>query len=173
MLKPYSIYGASGAIGNYLHKLYEDLTIPIERNEVYPESRKVIYLISSTSNRTDGDHLQENINTNLTILLDRLESCREKGIDEFNFISSWFVYGEPSFTTATCCNYNMHVPYFMEGDHCNPKGFYSITKRTAEQIIIEYCNMHNIKWRIMRLANIYGNDSKASQIGRASCRERV
>ena len=40
---------------------------------------------------------------------------------------------------------------------CNPKGFYSITKRAAEQLLISYCETTGMKYRILRLANVVGN----------------
>ena len=50
-----------------------------------------------------------------------------------------------------------------ESDYCDPTGFYSITKRAAEQLIISYCNTFNLKYRILRLTNIIGeNDKKVS-----------
>lgn len=50
-----------------------------------------------------------------------------------------------------------------ETDHCDPRGFYSITKRAAEQMLICYCNTFDINYRIMRMTNIIGGgDIKAS-----------
>ena len=69
----------------------------------------------------------------------------------FNFVSSWFVYGKTESLPAT------------ESSHCNPKGFYSITKRSAEQLLISYCETFGINYRIFRLSNVYGEtDSKVS-----------
>ena len=69
----------------------------------------------------------------------------------FNFISSWFVYGNvplPAKETATC----------------DPKGFYSITKRAAEQLLISYCETFGLNYRILRLSNILGpQDKKVSK----------
>jgi nucleoside-diphosphate-sugar epimerase len=50
-----------------------------------------------------------------------------------------------------------------ESSICYPRGFYSITKRTAEQLLISYCETFGIRYRILRLANVLGrNDSKVS-----------
>jgi nucleoside-diphosphate-sugar epimerase len=72
----------------------------------------------------------------------------ESGV--FNFISSWSVYGnQPSPVAETAL--------------CDPKGFYIITKRCAEQLLISYCETFKLKYRILRLANIVGpGDSKVS-----------
>ena len=86
----------------------------------------------------------------LPILINTLESCKDKNII-FNFISSWFVYGD------------VELPA-KEDSYCNPRGFYSITKRTAEQLLISYCETFNIKYRILRLANVLGkSDGKVSK----------
>lgn len=166
----YSLYGASGTIGSYLNALYPNNTDPLERNDLYPavdrhgDGHSVIYLISTNTNSiADQSDIQNNINTNLTILLDRLEACRETGVKEFNFISSWFVYGKPTFNTSTYSNGVTHIPVFKESDYCDPVGYYSITKRTAEQFVIEFCETHGIKWRILRLSNVYGYDPGANK----------
>jgi nucleoside-diphosphate-sugar epimerase len=81
-----------------------------------------------------------------------LEECKNKEDIVFNFISSWFVYGKTNDLPA------------KEDSYCMPKGFYSITKRTAEQLIISYCETFGINYRILRLCNVYGTaDLKASK----------
>ena len=64
-------------------------------------------------------------------------------------MSSGFVYGSEVINAS-------------EEDYCNPKGFYSITKRTAEQMLITFCETFGVKYRIFRLANVYGNDKNRS-----------
>ncbi len=44
----------------------------------------------------------------------------------------------------------------------NSKYGYSITKRTAEQLIMSYCETFGIKYRILRLCNVYGDYDKKS-----------
>lgn len=69
---------------------------------------------------------------------------------EINQISSWFCLG------------NTTVPA-NEDAYCNPSGFYSITKRASEQLLMSYCQTFNMKYRILRLANVIGiGDSKVS-----------
>jgi nucleoside-diphosphate-sugar epimerase len=78
-----------------------------------------------------------------------LEQCKELDLT-FNFVSSWFVYGETEMPAT-------------EESNCYPNGFYSITKRCAEQLLISYCETFGIKYRILRLANVAGHgDKKAS-----------
>ena len=57
----------------------------------------------------------------------------------------------------------LHPPA-KEDALCDPKGFYSITKRTAEQLLISYCETFGIKYRILRLCNVLGpQDKKVSK----------
>ena len=43
---------------------------------------------------------------------------------------------------------------------CNPRGFYSITKKCAEDLVISYCKTFNLPYRILRLCNVYGPTDK-------------
>jgi nucleoside-diphosphate-sugar epimerase len=65
------------------------------------------------------------------------------------FISSGFVYGNDILDAK-------------ETDCCNPTGFYSITKRCAEQLLVSYCETFGIKYRILRIGNVYGLDKTIS-----------
>lgn len=58
--------------------------------------------------------------------------------------------------------YGSEIINSSEKDFCDPKGFYSITKRTAEQMLINFCETFGVKYRIFRLANVYGNDKNRS-----------
>jgi nucleoside-diphosphate-sugar epimerase len=87
------------------------------------------------------------IDTNLTVLIKVLDNIKYKENTTINFISSWFVYGDTDLPAK-------------EESYCNPKGFYSITKRAAEQLLISYCETFKIKYRILRLANVVGGEDK-------------
>jgi nucleoside-diphosphate-sugar epimerase len=78
-----------------------------------------------------------------------LETLPKNSDTTFNFISSWFVYGK-----------NYEMPFREDYSKCNPSGFYSITKYCAEQLLISFCQTHNIKYRILRLANVIGEGDK-------------
>ena len=134
-----SIYGGSGIIGSNFTRLFGGLLIP--RDTLGPRSSEVLYLISTTSNFYDNPVIHGE--TNINCLLARLEACAANKISSFNFVSSWFVYGNKK-------------ELMKEEDYCEPHGLYSITKRCAEQLVIDYCNHHEIKWRIFRLPNVYG-----------------
>jgi nucleoside-diphosphate-sugar epimerase len=47
-----------------------------------------------------------------------------------------------------------------ESDYPDPRGFYSITKRAAEQMLMCYCDTYNLKYRILRMTNIIGEGDR-------------
>jgi nucleoside-diphosphate-sugar epimerase len=107
----------------------------------------VLYLISTTDNYNQP---QLDIHTNLSVLANRLDYCRDFGTRTFNFVSSWFVYGPGHIKPS-------------EQSICNPNGFYSVTKYAAEKLVMEYCTAHAIEWRIFRLGNVYGGPDKGTK----------
>jgi len=153
MTKNISIYGSTGFIGSFYSNLYPNEIIKIKRDQQTPESKDILYLISTINNYNIFDAPHLDINTNLNVLIDTLEACRQEYNSDFvfNFISSWFVYGKTELPAK-------------ENSVCNPNGFYSITKRAAEQMLISYCQTYKINYRILRLCNVYGTgDKKASK----------
>lgn len=145
-----SVYGSTGFVGSRFCEMYRD-TISIPRESNTPKSKDVLYFISTTHNYHIFDEPHKDIDTNLNKLVSVLEEVKAEGDCVFNFISSWFVYG---------MNCSLDT---KETDVCDPRGFYSITKRAAEQMLICYCNTFGIKYRILRLCNIVGpNDKKVS-----------
>ena len=143
-----SVYGSTGFIGSTFCNMFPENIIPIPRNSREPQSKNILYLISTVSNYNIFDDIHLDVDTNLTVLLDVLQYCKENGV-VFNYVSSGFVYGQD-------------IIYAKENDICDPKGFYSITKRTAEQLLISFCKTFNVKYRIMRIANVYGQDKTVS-----------
>ena len=149
-----SVYGAGGFIGSRVCELYSGEVKKIKREQRSPESSEILFLISTVDNYNVFSDPHLDINTNLNLLIEVLEECRKLEDKDmvFNFISSWFVYGKTDTLPA------------KEGDYCDPRGFYSITKRAAEQLLISYCKTHKINYRILRLANVYGeSDTKVSK----------
>ena len=146
MFEKISVYGGTGFIGSRFCKLYDSIKIPREHR--VPESNNILYCISTTTNHNIHEDLHVDINTNLNVLMNVLDNCKNQNI-VFNFVSSGFVYG-PEVVDAS------------ENDPCNPQGFYSITKRTAEQMLITFCETFDVKYRIFRLANVYGKDKNCS-----------
>jgi nucleoside-diphosphate-sugar epimerase len=147
-----SVFGSTGFIGNIFCELYSNEANIIPREQREPETNNILYFISTIHNYNIFDSPHLDIETNLSLLIDVLEECKNKENVIFNFISSWFVYGKTEDQPAN------------ENSTCNPKGFYSITKRTAEQLLISYCETFGINYRILRLCNVYGEtDTKVSK----------
>jgi len=147
-----SVFGSTGFIGSRFSELYPEDSIRIPRESRDPQSNDILYLISTIDNYNVFTDPFLDIKTNLTLLIETLEKCKDKNDVIFNFVSSWFVYGKTDSFPAT------------EESICNPRGFYSITKRAAEQLLISYCETFDIKYRIFRLCNVYGEtDTKVSK----------
>jgi nucleoside-diphosphate-sugar epimerase len=149
-----SIYGSTGYIGSNFCKLIKSnkaLNFETISKGIYKSrGEEILYFISTNNNYNIFDNPHLDINTNLNYLISVLEANRNT-CKTFNFISSWFVYGNTSMPAST-------------SSICNPTGFYSITKKCAEDLLISYCKTFKINYRIIRLCNVYGNiDKKASK----------
>ena len=145
-----NVLGGNGFVGSRYRELTENVVINAKYDYDVKDNSEVVYFISTVDNYNVHTNPYLDIETNLTTLVKTLEYCKDKNVT-FNFISSWFVYGD------------VELPA-KEDSYCDPKGFYSITKRTAEQLIISYCETFDIKYRILRLANVLGkSDYKVSK----------
>ncbi len=142
-----SVFGGTGFIGRNFCE--NNPHLPIERDKTCPKSSDILYFISTTNNYNVLLDPLKDANTNILHLLRVLCWCLPG--DTFNFVSSWFVYGDGPILPA------------RENSYCDPKGFYSITKRCAEQLLVSYCETHKINYRIFRLANVYGLGDKFSK----------
>ena len=143
-----SVYGSTGFIGGTFGSLFLEDVIKIPREQRKPESNEVLYLISTTTNHNMLTDLTIDVDVNLRILLETLEHCKNNKLT-FNYVSTGFVYG-------------LDIINAKETDCCDPKGFYSITKRTAEQLVTSFCEVNEVNYRIMRIANVYGHDKTIS-----------
>lgn len=144
-----SVYGASGFVGSRFCDLYPHLILRQGREERKPKSNNILYLISTVDNYNVHTNITLDVETNLKVLCEVLDHCRE-GNFTFNFISSWFVYGETELPAK-------------EEYYCNPTGFYSITKKTSEDLLISFCKTYGMNYRILRLCNVMGKgDGKVS-----------
>lgn len=148
-----NVFGGTGFVGSNFMRRHGGILQT--RDRMLPNSRDVLYFISTTDNYNVFADVHIDIDTNLRHLVGVLDLWRRyantSGEGIFNFVSSWFVYGE--------CNMERGA---REDDHCNPRGFYSITKRTAEQLLISYCETFGLKYRILRLSNVIGPDAPFS-----------
>ena len=143
-----SVYGSTGFVGGTFCDLFPEDIIKIPREQREPASNNILYLISTTTNHNMLTDLTLDVDVNLRVLLETLEYCRDKNIT-FNYVSTGFVYGAD-------------IIEAKETDFCNPIGFYSITKRTAEQLVISFCEVNDVNYRIMRFGNVYGHDKTVS-----------
>jgi nucleoside-diphosphate-sugar epimerase len=143
-----SVFGGKGFIGGTFCNLYPEDVVLIPRQHRNFETNEILYFISTTTNQNVFKDLHIDIDTNLSLFVDVLNKCKEKDV-VFNFISSGFVYGND-------------VIDAKETDCCNPTGFYSITKRCAEQLLISFCETFGVKYRILRIGNVYGLDKTVS-----------
>jgi len=141
-----SIFGGTGFIGKKFCNLYPDETVVISRESREPQTNQVLYFISTTHNYHVFTDPFLDIETNLSVLIQTLQECKDRDV-VFNFVSSWFVYGDCKLPVK-------------ENTPCNPRGFYSITKKCAEDLLISYCQTFKIPYRIFRLGNIYGPEYK-------------
>jgi nucleoside-diphosphate-sugar epimerase len=145
-----NVFGGSGFIGGRFCELYKDNVIVQTRDDYNPKTKNLLYFISTIDNYNIHRDLHLDINTNLNVLMKVLDCIdREDKSIVINFVSSWFVYGK-----------NEILPFNEKYSFCNPTGFYSITKRAAEQMLISFCETFDIKYRIFRLANVIGEKDK-------------
>ncbi len=147
----YQIFGGHGFVGSEF--VYQNPSVCIVNEKidynVSDDCDQILYLISTITNYNMKVNPYIDIETNLITLMRVLEQCKGKDV-VFNFISSWFVYGHTEMPAT-------------EESVCFPSGFYSITKKAAEDLLICYCKTFGIKYRILRLANVVGaGDPKAS-----------
>lgn len=152
-----NVFGGKGFVGSEFCRQTDLQTVCNFRNEYDVKSKDVLYLISTVHNYNVLENSYVDIDTNLTTLMRVLDNYRKyPGEGCFNFISSWFVYGQDS-------GYGKNAVGISEDAICNPTGFYSITKRCAEQLLMSYCETFNLNYRILRLANVLGKeDGKVS-----------
>ena len=145
-----SVFGGSGFIGSRFCDMHSDCIVKIDREDHKSQSSEILYFISTVDNYNIHNNLHIDIDTNLTVLMSVLENINRQDPNlVINFVSSWFVYGK-----------NTIMPFHEDKSECNPTGFYSITKRCAEQLLISFCETFDIKYRIFRLANVLGEGDK-------------
>lgn len=154
-----SLYGGTGFVGSafierHYASMYSQAGVLKEPDSIKLVARwsrrpdpdsEMLYLISTTHNYNVFKDPTLDVKTNLVVLTETLESWRNHNPNgTFNFVSSWFVYGDHG--KEVC----------KETSICNPTGFYSITKRAAEQLVISYAETFQMDYRILRLSNVLG-----------------
>lgn len=142
-----NVFGATGFVGSHFCNKFKSDCLPQSREDNLPKTDNILYLISTTDNYNIHTDIHLDVDTNLSKLLSVLDNCRDKDIT-FNFVSSWFVYGKQDIMPVN------------ENAICTPTGFYSITKKCAEDLLISFCKTYNKKYRILRLCNVIGPGDK-------------
>jgi len=142
-----TVYGSSGFIGSHFCEMYPDEVFREFNIKGKPLFDTVLYLISTTDNYNIMTDPYIDIDTNLHVLAEVLWNYKDKKDTVFNFVSSWFIYG------------NVELPA-KEDVCCKPRGFYSITKKCAEDLLISFCETYGLKYRILRLGNVVGTGDK-------------
>jgi nucleoside-diphosphate-sugar epimerase len=152
-----NVFGGYGFVGSEYCNVSKGW-IKNYRDNYQVRSANCVYFISTVDNYNVHVDSLLDIDTNLVVLMKVLDEYRkyiketgEKGT--FNFVSSWFVYGKDS-------GFGEGSRGIPETDSCDPKGFYSITKRCAEQLLMSYCETFDLNYRILRLANVLGKEDK-------------
>lgn len=173
-----SLYGGTGFIGSMFctfQPLFDEIHV-IPRWSVRPVNTtldgQILYLISTTHNYNVMQDATIDVQTNLMHFTEALDSWRHNNpMAVFNFVSSWFVYGneypavgwgafKKAYNDTYGENYITRSGGALETDECHPRGFYSITKRCAEQLLMSYAETFNLKYRILRLSNVLGKSDK-------------
>jgi nucleoside-diphosphate-sugar epimerase len=152
-----NVFGGYGFVGSEYCNVAKGW-IKNYRDNYQVRSADCVYFISTVDNYNVHVNSLLDIDTNLVVLMKVLDEYRkyiketgEKGT--FNFVSSWFVYGKDS-------GFGEGSRGIPETESCDPKGFYSITKRCAEQLLMSYCETFDLNYRILRLANVLGKEDK-------------
>jgi nucleoside-diphosphate-sugar epimerase len=144
-----SVFGGTGFVGSRFCASFPELAHVEPRDAEEPTHDEILYLISTSHNYHVFDDLEIDVDTNLKHLLRVLERCRKRDVT-FNFVSSWFVYGRQATLPVA------------ESAECRPQGFYSITKKCAEDLLASFCRTFEKRYRILRLSNVYGEGDRFS-----------
>jgi dTDP-glucose 4,6-dehydratase len=128
-----SLFG-KGFIGTKFYDMYKDITYIEPRDSTFSKYNEILYLRGTNSNYNVFSDPTLDIKVNLLLFTETLKNLTPN--HNFTLISSWFTYF--------------------------PRGFYSATKLCQEQLLESYCKTFHIPFKILRLSNIIGKDSRAS-----------
>jgi nucleoside-diphosphate-sugar epimerase len=92
----------------------------------------------------------ETLDSNIISTAKSLKFCKDKGIEQFVFISSCSVYGDSSNSS--------------EGKTKTPINMNGFIKSFNEEFIIDFCTANNINYLILRVFNSYGGNDNFSVV---------
>lgn len=104
----------------------------------------VIHLAAQTNVQYSIDYPGIDGSVNVIGTINVLECCRRYGVKKIIFASSAAVYGEPKYLGVD------------EKHSLNPMSFYGLSKKVGEEYIKMYRQLYNIKYTILRYANVFG-----------------
>ena len=122
-----------------------DMTDKTNYEELIKGQDIVYHLMSTTVPTTSNQAIAAEIQANVVLSANLLESCVHQGVKKIIFLSSGgTVYGKES-----KCPLNEKTP-------TNPITSYGVQKVTIEKLIYLYNYMYGLDYRIIRLTNPYG-----------------
>lgn len=122
-----------------------DFTASFDYDELLENTDVLYHLISTTAPSTSNKNIAEELTANVVVTSEILEACIRKRVKKVVFISSGgTVYGKDI------------VCPVGEETTTNPISSYGIQKLTIEKLLYLYNYLHNLDYRIIRLANPYG-----------------
>ena len=86
----YSVFGGTGFVGGNFCDCFSENVIIQKREDRKPSTKNILYFISTVDNYNVFNNITLDVETNLKVLCEVLENCKEEGT-AFNFISSWFI----------------------------------------------------------------------------------
>ncbi|MFC3800635.1 NAD-dependent epimerase/dehydratase family protein [Cohnella sp. GCM10012308] len=136
-------YRANVPAGAVLHET--DIRSPEARTVIACIRPEVIYHLAAQADvQRSIDNPVEDASVNVEGTLNMLEASRQAGARKFVFASTSAVYG------------NVAKEVVSERAKAEPMSFYGLSKRTAEQYIRIYSQLHGLDYTILRYGNVYG-----------------
>jgi UDP-glucose 4-epimerase len=106
----------------------------------------ILHLAAQSSGPKSFFVPREDINKNIIGTLNIINFCSSNNIKKFLFASSFVVYGK------------QEKNKFNEEMDLRPASIYAMSKSYCELLLKNYAENKGIKWNILRMFNVYGND---------------
>jgi nucleoside-diphosphate-sugar epimerase len=157
----YTIFGANGFIGSHLVKKLDEQSIPcfsLGRNDEIPKKNlgHIIYCIGITADFRSRPY--DTVEAHVCRLLEILKKCE---FDSFTYLSSVRVY---KYNCEPCDEESPILINSIDTDD-----LYNISKIMGEAV----CFASGKKIKIIRLSNVYGNDTSSTNFLSSIIRDAV